>query len=138
MKCAAIVVSAVLLLAACGGGGGSSAEDQIKAAYLGFFSTTGSFPDHEALIEDGTKPTSPIQATHFVGMSPEDVSVSVSKVTLEGADKAKVIFTVTYRVFKSEDRTGYAVLQDGKWKVASATVCELVAIWGSPWPACKS
>lgn len=137
MKWATVVVCAVLVLAACGGGG-NSAEDQIRAAYMGFFSTEGSLADHEALVEDGTKPTSPVQATHFVGMSPETVSVSVSDVTLQGADRAKVIFRTQYRIYNGE-RTGYAVLQDGKWKVASETVCELVAIWnGIAWPPCNS
>ena len=139
MNGAAVIVCAVLLLAACGGGGGggNSAQDQIKAAYLGFFSTTGSFADHAALLEDGTKPSSPIQATHFVGRSSDAISASVSKVTLQGASKAKVIFSTHYSIYNLNDRTGYAVLQDGKWKVASETVCGLVAIWGSPWPACS-
>ena len=109
MKRPALVVSAVLLLAACGSGGdGSSAADQIKAAYKGFFSTTGSFADHAALLEDGTKPSSPIQATHFIAMSPGTVSVTVSKVTLQGADKATVIFSTQYRVFNLPNRTGSA------------------------------
>ncbi|MDX6482050.1 MAG: hypothetical protein QOG85_2560 [Gaiellaceae bacterium] len=129
MKRAAIILCTVLLLAACGGG--SSAEDQIKAAYLSYFSPSGSLEDHAAFLEDGTKPDSPIQATHFSNLS----GASVSNVTLQSASRAKVTFDVHYSIYHGE-RVGYAVLQDGKWKVASETVCQLVAGWGSPWPSC--
>ena len=134
MKGVAVIVCAVLLLAACGGGGGgSSAEDEIRAAYKGYFSPVGTLEDHAAFLEDGTKPDSPIQATHFSGLSGE----TVSNVTLQGASRAKVTFDVHYSIYHGE-RVGYAVLQDGKWKVAAETVCQVVAIFGSPWHACNS
>jgi hypothetical protein len=142
-KRAAVVAVAALLLAACGGGGGSkggnSATDQIKAAYTSFFSADGSFVAHEAFVEDGTKQTSPIQAAHFIGRTSDAIVTSVSKVTLEGANRAKVIFSTHYSIYNLNDYTGYAVLQNGKWKVASETLCKLVAIWnGVPWPPCNS
>ena len=144
MKRVAVVLGAALLLSACGSGGGGgttvakSPQAQIKAAYLGFFSADGTLHDHQLLLEDGTDARSPVQVVHFIGQ-PGSISATVSKVTLQGASKAKVIFSTHYSIYNLNDRTGYAVLQDGKWKVASGTVCELVAIWnGIPWPPCNS
>lgn len=144
MKRVAFIAGAVLLLSACGGagGGGSTTEQtpqaQIKAAYLGFFSPDGTLHDHQLLLEDGTDAGSPVQVVHFIG-SPGSISATVSKVTLQGKDKAEVIFSTHYSIYNLNDRVGHAVLDHGTWKVSRDTLCPLVEIWnGLPWPPCHT
>jgi hypothetical protein len=36
------------------------------------------------------------------------------------------------------NQTGYAVREDGKWKVAGATFCGLLAAQGAPPPVCTT
>ena len=136
MKRLVLIGACALALAACGGGGGNSAEDQIKAAYTGFFAK-GSLADHVALLQDGPKFSSVIQG--FLGNPlATSVSATVSSVKLQGADKAEVVYSVKISGL-SLDQTGYAVLQGGKWKVASATLCGLLSMDGVGAPAvCNS
>jgi hypothetical protein len=132
------MVCAVLFLAACGGGGGNSATDQIKAAYTGFFTPKSSLAAHVALVQNGPKFKSVIQG--FLGNPlASSVSATVSKVTLQGAAKAQVVYSVKISGFALNNQTGYAVLQGGKWKVADATLCGLLSLDGTGAPAvCKS
>ena len=135
MKRAAVIVCAVLLLAACGGG--NRAIDQIKAAYTGFFTTKTSLAAHVALVQDGAKFESVIQSFLSNPLA-NGVSATVSSVTLQGENKAKVVYTVKIAIGSLKDQTGYAVLEDGKWKVADETLCGLVSLAGTTPPACKS
>ena len=135
MKRAAVIVCAVLLLAACGGG--NPAIDQIKAAYTGFFTTKTSLAAHVALVQDGAKFESVIQSFLSNPLA-NGVSATVSSVTLQGENKAKVVYTVKIAIGSLKDQTGYAVLEDGKWKVADETLCGLVSLAGTTPPACKS
>ena len=135
MKRPAVIVCALLLLAACGGGG-DSAADQAKAAYTSFFTTKTSLADHVALLENGPKFKTVI-AGFIRSPLASSVSATVSKVTLQGAAKAEVVYSVKISGFSLDDQIGYAVLEDGKWKVASATLCGLVSLAGSTPPACK-
>ena len=138
MKRAAGIVCAVLFLAACGGGGGNSATDQIRAAYTGFFTAKSSLAAHVALMQDGPKFKSVVKS--FLGNPlASSVSATVSKVTMQGAAKAKVIYSVKISGFALDNQTGYAVLQGGKWKVADSTLCGLLSMDGIGAPAvCKS
>jgi hypothetical protein len=138
MKRAAVVGACVLLLAACGGGAGANpAIAQIKAAYTGFFSTKTSLATHVALMENGEKFKPVIQAFLSNPLA-SGVSATVSSVTMQGADKAKVVYSVKVAGISLSDQTGAAVLQGGKWKVADSTLCGLVSLTGSTPPACKS
>ena len=138
MKRAAVIVCAVLLLAACGGGGENPAIAQIKAAYTGFFTTKTSLADHVALMENGAQFKPLIQS--FLGMPlAKGVSATVSSVTMQGANKAKVVYTVKIQGLSLANQTGYAVRQGGKWKVSDSTLCSLLARAGGPTPpACMS
>lgn len=131
------IVCAVLLLAACGGGGGNPATDKIKAAYTGFFTTKTSLDAHVALMENGAK-FRPVIESFLSNPLATGVTASVSSVTLQGADKAKVVYSVKVAGISLANQTGYAVRQGGKWKVADATLCGLVALTGSTPSACKS
>ena len=136
MKRAAVIVCAVLLLAACGGGG-NPATDEIKAAYTGFFTTKTSLADHVALMEDGAK-FKPVIESFLSNPLATGVSATVSSVTMQGADKAKVVYSVKVAGISLANQTGYAVRQDGKWKVADSTLCGLVSLAGPTPAACKS
>jgi hypothetical protein len=137
VKRAASIVCVVLFLAACGGGGGSAETDQIKAAYTGFFTTKTSLAAHVALMENGEK-FKPVIQSFLSKPQASGVSATVSSVTLQGANKAKVVYTVKIAGFSLANQTGYAVLQGGKWKVADATLCALVSLAGTTPSACKS
>ena len=134
MKRLVLLGACTLVLAACGGG--NPAIDQIKAAYTGFFTSKGSLAAHVALVQDGAKFESVIQSFLSNPLA-NGVSATVSGVTLQGANKAKVTYTVKIAIGSLKDQTGYAVLEDGKWKVADETLCGLVSLAGTPPPACK-
>ena len=136
MRRFALVGAFVLVLAACGGGG-NPAVAQIKSAYTSFFSTKSSVDAHVALLEDGQK-FKPVIKNFFSNPLASGVSATVSKVTLQGDDKAVVTYSVKVGGFALNNQTGSAVRQGGKWKVADSTICGLVALAGSPPAACKT
>jgi hypothetical protein len=136
MKRLGSLAACTLVLAACGGGG-NSATDEIKAAYTGFFTTKTSLDDHVALMEKGEK-FRPVIQSFLSNPMANGVSATVSSVTMQGANKAKVVYTVKVSGFSLANQTGYAVLEDGKWKVADSTLCGLVSLAGTPPAACKS
>jgi hypothetical protein len=135
----ALVLVAALALAACGSGNKSSASDeaQIKSAYVKFFAGTTSLSDRVALLQNGShfRPVIQAFATNPLAKS---ASAKVSSVTLEGANKAKVVYSVKISGASLGKQTGTAVRQNGKWKVGYASLCKLVALGGSTPSACKS
>jgi hypothetical protein len=66
------------------------------------------------------------------------VNVTVSSVTIEGGDNAKVVYTVKLGGAGLPKQTGTAVRENGTWKVGYASLCKLVALQGSTPSACKS
>jgi ABC-type glycerol-3-phosphate transport system substrate-binding protein len=136
----ALVLVAVLLLAACGGGSksGEDATAQIKSAYEQFFSSDTSLSTRVALLQNGPRFKSVISALASNPLA-SDTSATVSSVKLEGADQAKVVFTVNVSGNPLlENKTGTAVRTGGKWKVGYASLCKLIALEGSPPAACSS
>jgi hypothetical protein len=136
-----LVLVAVLALAACGSGNKSSSgpsdEAQIKAAYAKFFAGKTAISDRVALLQNGSRFKPVIQAFASNPLA-KNVSATVSSVTLEGGDKAKVVYTVKLGGAALPQQTGAAVRQNGKWKVADASLCKLVALQGSTPSVCKS
>ena len=138
MKRLVAIAGSVLVLAACGGGGGGNAPtDQIKSAYTSFFSPKGSLADHVALIENGAQFT-PVIGRFLHNPLASGASATVLSVTMQGAKKAKVSYTVKISFGSLPNRTGYAVLQGGKWKIADSTLCALLSLTGGTPSACKS
>jgi hypothetical protein len=68
----------------------------------------------------------------------KNVSATVSSVTLQGANSAKVVYTVKLGSAGLPKQTGTAVRQNGTWKVGDASLCKLVSLQGSTPSACKS
>ena len=136
------VFVAMLALAACGGSGsshhgGPDARAQIKTAYVKFFSSRTPTDQRVALLQNGSQFKSLV--TSFANNPlAKNVSATVSSVTLQGPDKAKVVYDVKVAGASLGKQTGTAVRQNGKWKVGSASLCKLVALGGTTPSACKS
>jgi hypothetical protein len=116
--------------------GDAAAKAQIKSAYEQFFSGQSSVSDRAAVLQNGSKFKSVIQAFASNPLA-KNVNVTVSSVTLQGADKAKVIYTVKLGSAGLPKQNGTAVRQNGAWKVGYASLCRLVALQGSTPSACK-
>jgi hypothetical protein len=130
-------IALVALLAACGGGSGhSTSTTQIKRAYTTFFSGNSSVTQRVAVLQDGPR-FAPVVHSFASNPAAKRVSVDVSSVTLEGANKAKVVYTVKLGNAALPTQTGSAVRQNGRWKVGYASLCRLVALSGSTPAACK-
>jgi hypothetical protein len=134
------LIVAVFLLGACGGGNSNpdaAQEAQVKQAWTSFFSTKTSVAAHVALLQDGAR-FRPVIASLIGNPLAKGLKASVSSVTLQGPNKAKVVYTLTIPGFPLGKQTGYAYKQNGKWLVGYAGLCKLVALGGSPPAACKS
>jgi hypothetical protein len=141
----AFVLLLALVLAACGSGhkktssgpGGPDAQAQIKSAYTKFFAGKTPLDQRVALLQNGSQFKSVIQ--QFAGNPlAKNVSVTVSSITLQGANKAKVDYVVRFGGSSLPQQTGTAVRQNGTWKVGFASLCRLVSLAGSAPSACTS
>jgi ABC-type glycerol-3-phosphate transport system substrate-binding protein len=140
----ALVLVAALALAGCGGSSGTTTTDttaaaraQIKSAYVKFFSGKTPVSDRIAVLQNGSKFKEVV--TSFANNPlAKNVNVTVSSVTLEGGENAKVVYTVKLGGAGLPKQTGTAVRENGTWKVGSASLCKLVALQGSTPSACKS
>lgn len=144
MRRLALVLVAALALAGCGGSSGTTTTDttaaaraQIKSAYVKFFSGKTPVSDRVAVLQNGSRFKGLV--TSFANNPlAKNVNVTVSSVTLEGGDNAKVVYTVKLGGAGIPKQTGTAVRENGTWKVGSASLCKLVALQGSTPSACKS
>ena len=139
----ALVVVAGLALAGCGGSSNTTttnstaaAQARIKSAYQKFFSGQTSVADRVAVLQNGPKFKSVVQSFASNPLA-KNVNVTVSSVKLQGANDAKVVYTVKLGSAGLPKQTGTAVLQNGTWKVGFASLCNLVALQGSTPSACK-
>jgi hypothetical protein len=136
----AIVLLLVIALAACGGSSKSKTSDdqaQIKSAYEKFFSAKNSVPDRVAVLQNGSRFKALVTSFASNPLA-QNVSAKVSSVTLQGPNKAKVVYVVKFAGSSLPQQTGTAVRQNGTWKVADASLCKLVALQGSTPAICKS
>jgi hypothetical protein len=135
----ALVLALVAVgLAACGSSNHKQrlAQDKIKTAYETFFSAKTSVPDRVAVLQDG--PRFKALVTSFADNPlAKNVSVTVGTVTMQGANKAKVTYTVKLGGTKLPQQTGTAVRQNGVWKVGYQPLCKLVALSGTTPAVCK-
>jgi len=136
----ALVLVLVVALTACGGSSKSKTADdqaQIKSAYEKFFSGKASVSDRVALLQNGSK-FKVLVSTFASNPLAKNVSATVSSVTLQGQNKAKVVYVVTFAGTSLPKQTGTAVRQGGTWKVGFASLCKLVSLGGSTPSACRS
>jgi len=136
----ALVLVLALALAACGGSSKPKTSDeqaQIKSAYEKFFSGKTSVTDRVALLQNGSRFKGLVTSFASNPLA-KDVSATVSSVTLQGSNKAKVVYVVKFAGSSLPQQTGSAIRQSGTWKVADASLCKLVALQGSTPAICKS
>ncbi len=144
MRRIALVFVAGLALAGCGGSSGTTTTDttaaaraQIKSAYVKFFSGKTPVSERVAVLQNGSK-FKGLVTTFANNPLAKNVNVTVSSVTIEGGDNAKVVYTVKLGGAGLPKQTGTAVRENGTWKVGYASLCKLVALQGSTPSACKS
>jgi hypothetical protein len=121
-------------------GSGSPADpatvDAVKRAYGDFFSSTTTIARSQAVLQHGS-------AFHTVlvkeANSPDsdNVKIVVTAVRLLSPDTALVTYTLHAAGVALPGSHGYAVREDGSWKVAARTFCELLDIRGDAPAACK-
>ena len=144
MRRLALVVAAALVLAGCGGSSNQSttnsaaaAQAQIRSAYQKFFSGQTPVSDRVAVLQNGPRFQALVKSFASNPLA-KNVRVTVSSVTLQGANNAKVVYTVKLGGAGLPKQTGTAVMQNGTWKVGFASLCKLVALQGSTPSVCKS
>ena len=144
MRRIALVLVAGLALAGCGGSSGTTTTDttaaaraQIKSAYVKFFSGKTPVSERVAVLQNGSK-FKGLVTTFANNPLAKNVNVTVSSVTIEGGDNAKVVYTVKLGGAGLPKQTGTAVRENGTWKVGYASLCKLVALQGSTPSVCKS
>lgn len=121
------------------GGAGSAADTAaITNAYVKLFAPDTPLDTSVGLLQDGADFRSTLEAEGKTSYAKE-ASVKVSKVTVTSANRATVIFSVLLNnspILPNE--TGYAVRENGTWKVAGATFCGLLTAQGNPPKACAT
>ena len=143
MRGLALLVPVLLVLAACGGSShptsssGPDAQAQIKSAYVKFFSSKTDVSEKTKLLENGEQ-FKPVIRAFASNPLASNVSATVSSVTLQDANKAKVVYVVKFGGASLPKQTGVAVRQNGTWKVGDASLCKLIALGGTTPSACKS
>jgi hypothetical protein len=136
MKRVALLIGLVLVVAACGGS--KSEEDQIKQNWVTFFSAKTSTDQKVELLQDGERFRSAIAILENNALAAE-LNAKVSSVTLEGKNKAKVVFTIYLgNTAVQNDQVGQAFKQNGKWLVGYAGLCKLIALQGTTPAACTT
>jgi hypothetical protein len=140
----ALLLVAGLALAGCGSSMHTSTTNstansaaQIRGAYEQLFSPQTSLTDRVAVLQNGPK-FKRVIAGFASNPLAKKVTVDVSKVQLQGGNRAKVVYTVKFGGTSLPTQTGSAVLQNGTWKVGFASLCKLVALGGSTPSACTS
>lgn len=119
-------------------GSGSAADTAaITNAYVKLFAPDTPLDTSVGLLQDGAAFRSTLQSEGTTSYAKE-ASVKVSKVTVTSAQRATVIFSVLLNNSPVlPNQTGYAVKENGTWKVAGVTFCGLLTAQGNPPAACK-
>jgi hypothetical protein len=92
------------------------------------------------LLQDGARFRSAITGLARNSLAGQ-LSAKVSSVTLEGAKKAKVVYSIYLQnTAVLKDQVGTAVKQNGKWLVGYQPLCQLIALQPGVTPpaACTS
>ena len=119
-------------------GNGGGPESQIATAWSEFFDGATPAARKAQLLQNGQTFAPVITA---LGASPiaKSTKATVSKVTVESADKATVTYSITLGGQPAlTNQTGTAVKVGNQWLVGDASFCQLLALQGSAPPMCKT
>lgn len=109
----------------------AAATAQIKQNWQTFFDPKTTIPSKEKYLENGTV-LAPLLQGFAADPRVSQVSAAVTNVAFTSATTATVTYALSLQGTVVEpNATGKAVLQDGTWKVADATLCALVALTGN-------
>jgi hypothetical protein len=105
----------------------SADERAIVAVYTSFIEPGVPISTKVGMVQDGTA-FQPAMESLSQSDFAKIVTVTVSKVTLNSPDKATVIFSLqlTGQGTVVPNATGYAIRDHGTWKIAGATLCQLL------------
>jgi hypothetical protein len=128
MKRVALLVGVVLVVAACGGSG-NSAADQIKQNWETFFAAKTPVSEKIPLLQNGARFKSAIASLDSNPLASQ-LNAKVSSVTLEGSNKAKVVFSVYLgNTAVLSNKVAYAYKSpSGTWLVGYAGLCKLIEL----------
>src|SRR5829696_7328686 len=148
---ATVVVA--LLVAGCGGdddGGGDDAGtttteesttttideqaaiEEITANVEAVFNPQLSIDERVSYLEDGQELKALVEQQYqILGPQATQASAQVEEVTVNDDGTADVTFQILLAGTPVVPTTGTAVLQDGKWLVSKATVCDLISLAGT-------
>ena len=101
-----------------------------------FFAPGTSLSDRVALLQNGPQFKSVIKLFANNPLA-KNASATVASVTMQGANEAKVVYSVKLGSTSLGTQNGTAVRQNGTWKVGYASLCRLVGLGGSVPSACK-
>ena len=109
----------------------TAAEAQIKQNWQAFFNPNTTIADKTKYLENGNT-LGPLLQGFAADPRVKQVSAVVSNVAFTSPTTATVTYSLSLQGTVVEpNATGKAVLQDGTWKVADATLCGLVALTGN-------
>jgi hypothetical protein len=122
--------------------GGSSADAAtvaaITKAYRTFFAPGTPLPTSIGLLQNGAAFASTLEQQGNSSFA-QKASASVSDISLVSADTARLRYTISVGGQPMlKDQTGYAVRENGTWKLADYTFCQLMTLQGSAPAACKT
>jgi hypothetical protein len=119
-------------------GGAPAATIVIADAWKKFFNGATPVAQRVALLAGGQRFAATIKSLSTNPLATK-TSATVSKVTITGPTTAQVTFTVYLAGAPVlANVKGTAVLQNGTWLVDAGSLCKLLALQGSPTPACSS
>jgi hypothetical protein len=110
----------------------------VKNAYVTFFDPKTPQATSMGLLQDGTAFKAALEE-QAKGTFAQNASATVAKVTLQSPNTAKVVFSILVSgKVTLAGQPGYAVHEDGTWKVAGQTFCGLLTLEGSVPAACNT
>jgi len=105
-------------------------QAQIESSYAKFFSSKTPIAHRVALLQNGSQFKSVVRSFANNPLA-KNVSATVSSVTLQGTNHAKVVYQVKLSGSSLPKQTGTAVRQNGTWKIGSETLCSLIELGGT-------
>jgi hypothetical protein len=145
------VLAAALVLTACSSSGshtttssspgGSAAPPAVQAAigkaYAALFGTKSTLAQSVASLQNG-QVFKPVIVAESKKPAAKGSGAKVTAVSLSGSNLAKVTFTIYSQGNPAlPNASGFAVRQNGTWKVAAKTFCNLLALQGGAPKACS-